>query len=147
MWYVYHMRLSNVLSLDCFLCRKNNLPTNYQRNSKILGNKNIEPNIIRFQAYNLTIYWYFDIWFTDFMLNNKSWTDVLVYLYQWIKKKYMIEQKILSEIVNLTIKEYFLREIYVSEGKSENPDSYIKSPGFIDITFSYFSSYMWWYNS
>ena len=143
MWYVYHMRLSNVLSLDCFLCRKNNLPTNYQRNSKILGNKNIEPNIIRFQAYNLTIYWYFDIWLTDFMLNNKSWTDVLVYLYQWIKKKYMIEQKILSEIVNLTIKEYFLREIYVSEGKSENPDSYIKSPGFIDITFSYFSSYMW----
>ena len=143
MWYVYHMRLSNVLSLDCFLCRKNNLPTNYQRNSKILGNKNIEPNIIRFQTYNLTIYWYFDIWLTDFMLNNKSWTDVLVYLYQWIKKKYMIEQKILSEIVNLTIKEYFLREIYVSEGKSENPDSYIKSPGFIDITFSYFSSYMW----
>lgn len=61
MWYVYHMRLSNVLRLDCFLCRKNNLPTNYQRNSKILGNKNIEPNIIRFQAYNLTIYWYFDI--------------------------------------------------------------------------------------
>ena len=55
----------------------------------------------------------------------------------------MIEQIILSEIVNLTIKEYFLREIYVSEGKSENPDSYIKSPGFIDITFSYFSSYMW----
>ena len=59
----------------------------------------------------------------------------------------MIEQKILSEIVNLTIKEYFLRDIYLSEGKSENPDSYIKSPGFIDITFSYFSSYMWEYNS
>ena len=31
----------------------------------------------------------------------------------------MVEQKLLLEIANLTIKEYFIRENYVSEGKNE----------------------------
>ena len=42
---------------------------------KIRGNKNIVTNIYRIQAYDLIMYGYFCVGFTDFMLKGKSWLD------------------------------------------------------------------------
>ena len=42
---------------------------------KFIGNKNIQTNIFRIQAYNSGICGYFCIGFIDFMLKDKSLTD------------------------------------------------------------------------
>ena len=42
---------------------------------KFIGDKNIQTNIFRTQAYNSVMYRYFSIGFTDFMLKDKSLTD------------------------------------------------------------------------
>ena len=42
---------------------------------KIIGNKNIQSNIFRIQAYDSVMCGYFSIGFIDFILKNKSLTD------------------------------------------------------------------------
>ena len=42
---------------------------------KIIGNKNIQSNIFRIQAYDSVMCGYFCIGFIDFILKNKSLTD------------------------------------------------------------------------
>ena len=42
---------------------------------KFIGNKNMQINIFRIQAYNSVMCWYFCIGFIDFMLKNKILID------------------------------------------------------------------------
>ena len=55
------------------------------------GNKNMQANVFRIQAYNLVMCGYFCIGFIDFMLKNKSLTDSSnLFSPDYSKKKLMI---------------------------------------------------------
>ena len=61
---------------------------------KFTGNKNIQKYIFRKQAYNSVMCGYFYFGFIDFMLKNKSLTDLTNLFYQMISKRMIYNFKL-----------------------------------------------------
>ena len=58
----------------------------FQKNKKVIGNKNIITNIYRIQAYDSIICGYLFIGFIDFMLKGKNFLD---YTNSFLKMNFM----------------------------------------------------------